>query len=61
MSGLTRDGTAEPVPRDEILRRTRRQGKMILLFQLTTSRIGSVTRLIYFNLLKVMTIHTIIY
>ena len=28
ISGLTRDGTAEPLLRDQILRRERKQGKM---------------------------------
>ena len=48
MSRLTRDGTAEPVSRDQILRREQR-GQEILIFpvQLTTSRIGNFTRLIY--------------
>ena len=39
MSRLTRDGTAEPVSRDQILRRERGQGKIIFPVQLTTSRI----------------------
>ena len=91
MSRLTRDGTAEPVSRDQILRRERGQGKThfpcsaeheqdwqpcsvdpslpicdnhtcILVFpvQLTTSRIGKLTRLILL-LLYVMTIHTYIH
>ena len=38
-SRLTRDGMAEPVSRDHILRRKRGQGKKIPI-QLTTSRIG---------------------
>ena len=46
MSRLTRDGTAEPISRDQILRRERGQGKNIFLVQLTTSRIGSLIRLI---------------
>ena len=43
MSRLTRDGTAEPVSRDQILRRERERGNEILIFpvQLTTSRIGN--------------------
>ena len=40
MSGLTRDGTAEPVSRDQILRRNREQEKIIFPVQLTTGRIG---------------------
>ena len=31
MSRLTRDGTAEPVSRDQVLRRARGQGNMIFL------------------------------
>ena len=60
MSRLTRDGTAEPVSRDQILRHARVQGKIIFPVQLTTSRIGNLTRLIH-TLLYVMTIHTYIY
>ena len=58
MSRLTRDGTAEPVSRDQILRHARGQGNIIFPVQLTTSRIGSLTRLIH-TLLYVMTIHTV--
>ena len=57
MSRLTRDGTAEPVSRDQILRHARGQGSIISPVQLTTSRIGNLTRLIH-TLLYVMTIHT---
>ena len=46
MSRLTRDGTAEPVSRDQILRRERGQGNTPFPVQLTTSRIGNLTRLI---------------
>ena len=54
----TRDGTAEPVSRDRILRRERGQGKVLIFpLQMTTSRIGQLTRLIH-TLLCVMTIHT---
>ena len=60
MSRLTRDGTAEPVSRDQILRHARGQGNIISPVQLTTSRIGTLTRLIH-TLLYVMTIHTYIY
>ena len=56
MSRLTRDGTAEPVSRDQILRHARGQGNTIFPVQLTTSRIGNLTRLIH-TLLYVMTIH----
>ena len=59
MSRLTRDGTAEPVSRDQILRHARGQGKIIFPVQLTTSRIGNPTRLTH-TLLYVMTIHTYI-
>ena len=57
MSRLTRDGTAEPVSRDQILRRERGQGNIHFSVQLTLSRIGNLTRLILL-LLYVMTIHT---
>ena len=61
MSRLTRDGTGEPVSRDQILRHARGQGNIIFPVQLTTtSRIGNLTRLIH-TLLYVMTIHTSIY
>ena len=60
MSRLTRDGTAEPVSRDQILRHARGQGNIIFSVQLTTSRIGNLTRLIL-TLLYVMTIHTYIH
>ena len=59
MSRLTRDGTAEPVSRDQILRHARGQGNIFFSVQLTTSRIGNLTRLIH-TLLYVMTIHTYI-
>ena len=60
MSRLTRDGTAEPVSRDQILRHVRGQGNITFPVQLTTSRIGNLTRLIH-TLLYVMTIHTYIH
>ena len=60
MSRLTRDGTAEPVSRDQILRHARGQRNIIFPVQLTTSRIGNLTRLIH-TLLYVMTIHTYIH
>ena len=48
MSRLTRDGTAETVSRDQILRRVQGQGKKhVFPVQLTTSRIGNLTRLIH--------------
>ena len=55
MSRLTRDGTAEPVSRDQILRHARGQGNIIFPVQLTTSRIGDLTWLIH-TLLYVMAI-----
>ena len=54
------DGMAEPVSRDQILRHARGQGNTIFPVQLTTSRIGNLTRLIH-TLLYVMTIHTYIH
>ena len=60
MSRLMRDGTAEPVSRDQILRHARGQWNIIFPVQLTTSRIGNLTRLIH-TLLYVMTIHTYIH
>ena len=61
MSRLTRDGTAEPVSRDQILRHAGDRGILVFIFpvQLTTSRIGNLARLIH-TLLYVMTIHTYI-
>ena len=55
MRRLTLDGTAEPVSRDQILRRERGQG--IFPVQLTTSMMGKYTRLIH-TLLKVLTVYT---
>ena len=60
MSKLTRDGTAEPISRDQILRHARGQGNIIFPVLLTTSRIGNLTRLSH-TLLCVMTIHTCVY
>ena len=57
---FSRDGFSRPVPRllrDQILRHARGQGNIIFPVQLTTSRIGNLTRLIH-TLLYVMTIHT---
>ena len=56
MSRLTRDGTAEPVSRDQILRRERGQGNINFPAQLTTCRIGNLTRLIH-TLAMCVTIH----
>ena len=60
MSRLTRDGTTEPLSRDQILRHARGQGNINFPVQLTTSRIGNLIRLIH-TLLYVMTIHTYIH
>ena len=60
MTRLTRDGTAEPVSRDQILRRERDREVFIFPVQLTTSRIGNLTRLIH-TLLYAMTIHAYIH
>ena len=56
MSRLARDGTTEPVSRDQILRRERGQGNIIFSVQRTTSRIGNLTRLIL-TLAICVTIH----
>ena len=45
MSRLMRDGTTEPVSRDQILRRERDREKLFFPVQLTTSRISNLTRL----------------
>ena len=59
MSRLTRDGTAKPVSRDQILRRERGDRKIfIFLVQLTTSKIGNLTWLVLtFAICDVMIIH----
>ena len=57
MSRLTRDGTAESVSRDQIFRRVRGQGKICFPVQLTTRRIGNLTRLIHTLAIRV-NIHT---
>ena len=44
MSRLTRDGPTEPISRDQILRHERGQGHIQFPVQLTTSRIGNLTR-----------------
>ena len=43
MNGLTRDGRAGPVSRDQIIRRVRGRGNVFFPVQLTTSRIGNHT------------------
>ena len=48
MGRLTRDRTAEPLSRDQIIRCERGQGNIHFpCHQLTTSRIGNLTRLIH--------------
>ena len=59
MSRLTRDGTAETVSRDHFSGRLGDREIFIFPVQLTTSRIGNLTRLIHTVLLHVMTIHTV--
>ena len=54
---MTRDGTAEPVSRDQILRRERVRENTIFPVQLTTSRIGNLPRLTH-PLAICLTIHT---
>ena len=59
---MTRDGTGEPVSRDQILRRERgRREIFIFLVQLTTTiRIGNLTRLILaLATIYVTTIHSL--
>ena len=46
MSRLTRDVTAGPISRDKILRRERGQENIHFPVQLTTNRVGNLTRLI---------------
>ena len=60
MRRLTRDGTAEPVSRDQLSDTHGDRGIFIFPVQLTTSRIDNLTRLIH-TLLYVMTIHTYIH
>ena len=57
MSRLTRYGTAEPVSRDQILRRERGQGSIHFPCSTTTSKIGNLIRLIH-TLAICVTIHT---
>ena len=60
MSRLTRDGTADPVSRDQISGTHGDRGIFIFTVQLTRSRIGNLTRLIH-TLLYVTIIHTYIH
>ena len=57
MGRLTRDGTAETVSRDQILGHERGEGNIHFPVQLTTSRIGNLTRLIH-TLVICVTIHS---
>ena len=59
MGRLTRDRTAKPLSRDQILKREqgRKVNNRCFFFQLKTSKIGNHTRLIH-TLLKVLTMHT---
>ena len=59
VSRLTRDGEAEPVSRDQILRYERGQKKTLFPVQLATSRIDNLTRFIHTLLLLIVT--TILY
>ena len=47
MSKLTRDGTAEPVSRDQFFRREGDRDILIFPVRLTARRIGNLTRLIH--------------
>ena len=58
MSKLTRDGTAETVSRDQILRRERGQGKVHFPCSATTCRMGNFTQLIH-TLAICVTIHSV--
>ena len=52
MNGLTRDGTAEQISRDQFFRRKRVQRKNILPVQLTTSRgLATISTLLIYTLL----------
>ena len=58
MSRLTRDGTAEPLARETTFSGANGEREIFIFpVQLTTSRIGTLTRLILL-LLYVMNIHT---
>ena len=59
MSRLTRDGTVDPSRETKFSGTHGERGNIIFPVQLTTSRIGNLTRLIH-TLLYVMTIHTYI-
>ena len=57
MSGLTRDGMAEPNSRDKLSGANGDRENSVFSVQLTTSRIDNYTRLMP-SLLNVMTTHT---
>ena len=58
MSRLTRDGIAEPVSRDQSFRRANGDREIFIFpVQVTTSRIGNLTRLILNLAIYVMTIY----
>ena len=60
MSRVTQNGTAEPVSRDHISGANADRDTFIFPVQLTTSRIGNLTRLIH-TLAICMSIHTYIH
>ena len=57
MSRLTRDGTAEPVPRDQILRRERGQGNIYFPCSADHEQDWQPHLVDPYSLLYVMTIH----
>ena len=57
MSRLTRDGTAEPVSRDQILRGERDRGILIFPVQLATCRLRSLLARLIHTLAICVTIH----
>ena len=59
MSRLARNGTAETISRDQILRRERAQGNIHFSVQLTSNRIGNLTLLVL-TLATRLTIYTYI-
>ena len=63
MSRLARDGTAEPISQDQILSANEDREMFIFPVQLTTSKIGNLTRsiLTLATAVYVMTIHTVLY
>ena len=61
MSRLMRDGTVESVSRDQISGANRDREKNIFPAQLTTSRIGNLTRLIYTTRYAISHDHTEVY